>query len=176
MMMMNNIRSRALQASRRLHYVTVINDRSLSTSALLRFGDTPPSEENVPKESKSEQNPTETEPESKVEIFPWRHEADPLPRCVEGTSENTMDSHLLSSTSMSPGNPTFNSLTTAFMFLDVPIYQFLFFGSWKEDLADSVSFAFTQSVACLLSNISKGEFMRCGVARSGVLARKSARI
>lgn len=47
-----------------------------------------------------------------------------------------------------------NMLASAFMFLDVPLYQFLFFGSWKGELADSVSWAFTQGVAGLLSNLA----------------------
>lgn len=128
----------------------------------------PPTEKTTPKESASKQveegepSPKEqatvdngTEPSNKI-IFPWRHEDHLLPRLVEGTLEYTTHGQLLTSSKMNAGNTTLNALATAYMFLEVPLYQFLFFASWKAELADSVSWAFTQGVAGLLSNLSKG--------------------
>ena len=90
-------------------------------------------------------------------IFPWRSEAIPIHRIIEGTLEHAKKGHLLSTTSMKPGDSTLNELSTAYMCLQVPWYQFLFFGAWKSELADSISWAFTQGVANILSSFSKGK-------------------
>eukprot|EP00934_Nitzschia_sp_Nitz4_P005467 Nitzschia sp. Nitz4//scaffold183_size43938//3886//6747//NITZ4_007264-RA/size43938-processed-gene-0.12-mRNA-1//-1//CDS//3329539596//5457//frame0 len=87
-------------------------------------------------------------------VFPWRHEEDLLPRLVEGTVDYELKGELLTTSTRQPGNRTMNTLASAFMFLEVPLYQFLFFSSWKADLAESMSWAFTQGVAALLSNFS----------------------
>jgi hypothetical protein len=75
---------------------------------------------------------------------------------IPGTLDYTTKGHLLSTTEMTPGNSTLNALASAFMFLDVPLYQFLFFGSWKAELTDSMSWALTQGAASLLSSLSHG--------------------
>jgi hypothetical protein len=89
-------------------------------------------------------------------VFPWRHDETPLSRIVPGTLEYAKQGHLLSTTGMKPGNPTINAIATGYMFLDVPWYQFTFFGSWKEELAESVSWGFNQAVAKMLSNMYHG--------------------
>jgi hypothetical protein len=94
--------------------------------------------------------------ETKGVLFPWRYNVVPIHRVIEGTLEYKTQGHLLSTTNMKPGNSTTNALATAFMFLDVPFYQFFFFGSWKSELADSVSWAMTQAISSLLSKISNG--------------------
>jgi hypothetical protein len=88
-----------------------------------------------------------------VVLFPWRHQLQPLPRFIPGTMDHAVKPHLLSSTKMKPGNVTLNAYASAFMFLDVPLYQFFFFSSWKEDIANSMSWAFTQGVGGLLSKL-----------------------
>lgn len=90
----------------------------------------------------------------KTPIFPWRHEDTPLPRLVEGTLDHATKGHLLSSVTVQTGNVQMNALASAFMFLDVPWYQFLFFGSWKGELAESMSWAFTQGVGGLLADLT----------------------
>jgi hypothetical protein len=89
-------------------------------------------------------------------VFPWRHDETPLGRLVPGTLEYAKQGHLLSTTGMKPGNPTINAIATGYMFLDVPWYQFPFFGSWKEELAESISWGFNQAVATMLSNLYHG--------------------
>lgn len=89
-----------------------------------------------------------------VIIFPWRHAEDPLPRLVPGTEDYANKGHLLSSVNTPLGHPTLNAVTTAYMFLDVPIWQLLFFGSFKQELTESVSWAFEQSVNRLLSRLT----------------------
>ena len=57
---------------------------------------------------------------------------------------------------MAPGNPTINTLATAYMFLDVPLWQMLFWRHYEKELATSMSWAFTQGVAQLLSSVVSG--------------------
>ena len=96
-------------------------------------------------------------PKKEPIVFPWRHQEECISRVVPGTLEYATKGQLLSSTKMTAGNSTLNAYATAFMFLDVPLYQLLFFNSWKAELADSVSWAFCQGVAGILSNIYRGE-------------------
>jgi hypothetical protein len=98
-------------------------------------------------------------------IFPWRHEETPLPRLVEGTLDHATKGELLSTLTVQTGNVQMNALASAFMFLDVPWYQFLFFGSWKGELAESMSWAFTQGVAGLLADLTSST----GKSRFGFL-------
>jgi hypothetical protein len=121
--------------------------------------------ESKPKEEEEQPDPVETksgkedlpnDDKTKGLLFPWRHDAVPIHRVIEGTLEQKTEGHLLTTTDMKPGNVTANSLATAYMFLDVPMYQFFFFGSWKAELADSVSWAMTQAISSLLSKISNG--------------------
>ena len=90
----------------------------------------------------------------KKPIFPWRHEDTPLPRFIEGTLDHATKGELLSTVTVHTGNVQMNAMASAFMFLDVPWYQFLFFGSWKGELAESMSWAFTQGVAGLLADLT----------------------
>ena len=110
-------------------------------------------------------NATTTPTHQPVVVFPWRHEELPLPRWVKGTQEYEQEGHLLFSVHTttntnkgrtsreSLGDPTMNMLVTAFMFLEVPLYQILFFSSWKEELAENMSWAFPKGVAGLLSHV-----------------------
>lgn len=106
---------------------------------------------------------SEEEPNEIKVIFPWRHDATPLPRLVEGTLDHARLGQRLSTATSNIGSPEMNTWASAFMFLDVPLYQFLFFSSWKEELADNMSWAFTQGVAGLLSTIASknGESCLC---------------
>ena len=96
-------------------------------------------------------------PKKEPIVFPWRHEAERVSRVIPGTPEYVTRGPLLSSTKMTPGNSTINAYATAFTFLDVPWYELLFFNSWKSELTDSVSWAFCQGVAGILSNLYRGE-------------------
>ena len=60
----------------------------------------------------------------------------------------------MSSTNTPLGNATLNAVTTAYMFLDVPIWQLFLFPIWKAELADSMSWAFTQGVSNLLCKMT----------------------
>lgn len=111
------------------------------------------SAEEPPKEDQETDEESSKIASGKV-VFPWRHEESPLPRLVEGTIDHATKGQLLSTVTTKTGNVQMNALASAFMFLDVPLYQFLFFGSWKGELADSVSWAFTQGTAGLLADLA----------------------
>ena len=49
-----------------------------------------------------------------------------------------------------PGNAKVNPAATANMFMDVPWYEILGLSHFKADLADNISWAFTQGVGELL--------------------------
>jgi hypothetical protein len=84
-------------------------------------------------------------------LFPWRHETVPLARLVEGTPEHKSLGQMLTSIrKLVPGNARLNSAATSFMFLDVPWYEILWLSHFESDLADNISWAFTQGVAELL--------------------------
>lgn len=127
----------------------------LSSDQNSKIPDTDDSESSIQSSTSSSSDEHDaTNASARKNIFPWRHEEDLLPRIIPGTLDNATKGHLLSTTKMTPGNSTLNALATSFMFLDVPLYQFLFFGSWKEDLAESMSWAFTQGTTGLLSNLA----------------------
>ena len=120
----------------------------------------------IPVDSSEQQlsSQTSTSGTTNVIVFPWRHEATPLPRLIKGTIEYETQGQLLSSVTNKTGHHTMNTMASAFAFLNVPLYQFLFFGTWKAELADSVSWAFTQGVANLLCQIlasNAGELYIC---------------
>jgi hypothetical protein len=89
-------------------------------------------------------------------LFPWRHQKGRLPRLDPGTIEHVTNPHLLTTTTMKPGNVTLNAFATAYMFLDIPLYQFFFFSAWKQDIANSMTWTFTQGVAGLLLKLPHG--------------------
>ena len=152
-------RRAALEAGKRRFSLSAFPNNPVDPSLLWRA-------ESKPKEEDEQPDPVETKSgddlnppnDDKTEglLFPWRHDAVPIHRVIEGTLEHKTQGHLLSTTDMKPGNTTANALATAYMFLDVPFYQFFFFGSWKSELADSVSWAMTQAISSLLSKISNG--------------------
>jgi hypothetical protein len=106
----------------------------------------------VPNNDDENQNPDD---HPKI-LFPWRHQEGPLPRLDPGTMEHTLNPHLLTTTKMKPGNVTLNAFATAYMFLDVPLYQFFFFSAWKQEMTESMTWAFTQGVTGLLSKLPHG--------------------
>ncbi len=61
---------------------------------------------------------------------------------------------LVNSTRIKPISPTINAVATAFMFLDVPWYELLWFAHFREELAQSMAYAWTRGVASLLSDLS----------------------
>jgi hypothetical protein len=126
------------------------------------FSQVPAGDNDTEKVASTENNQESSSPLEELEIkgvdnqivFPWRHDEDPLPRLVSGTEEHAVKGHLLSSVDTPTGNSTLNAVTTAYMFLDLPIWQLIFFGAWKQDLTESTSWAFTQSMTNLLSKLS----------------------
>jgi hypothetical protein len=97
----------------------------------------------------------EETPKGPVVVFPWRHEEQPLPRWIQGTDEYNRQGHLLYSVNNDTGDSQLNMIVTAYMFLEIPLYQVLLFGRWKEDLTDNMSWAFTRGVAGLLSSLTR---------------------
>ena len=131
-----------------------------------RIGSTRQHSSSSPNEATSEApSQDETTPLQRP-IFPWRHEVTPLPRLVEGTLDHATKGELLSTVSVQTGNVQINALASAFMFLDVPWYQLFFFASWKGELAESMSWAFTQGVAGLLADMTlqTGTYLACLLA------------
>ena len=118
------------------------------------------SQDTQQKEGEDDRGSDNTDHDDEGLMFPWRHSTQSLSRLQQGTIENLADSHLLTTTSVSPEMPTLHTVTTAYFFLDVPWYHLIFLSYWKQDLADSMSFAFTQSVAALLSNLTNGKSQR----------------
>ena len=150
----------ALGAGKRRFPLSAFPSNPVDPSLLWRAESKPKEEDEQPDhpvETKSgEDLNLPNEDKTKGLLFPWRYDAVPIHRVIEGTLEYKTQGHLLSTTDMKPGNTTANALATAYMFLDVPFYQFFFFGSWKSELADSVSWAMTQAISSLLSKISNG--------------------
>ncbi len=126
-----------------------LSTRSRYRNRLARFFS---SEESTSKIESTAEIPSDNHQSQKI-IFPWRHEDTLLPRLVEGTIDHATKGQLLTTVTTQTGHVQMNALASAFMFLDVPLYQFPFFGTWKGELADSVSWAFAQGVAGLLSNL-----------------------
>jgi len=86
-------------------------------------------------------------------IFPWRHEEEKLPRLIPGTLE-----HFEQGGALGPGFPfqlppllKFVLGTIAATRLNIPWFHQLI-GGWKEELADSSAWAFSQGVSAVLSN------------------------
>lgn len=88
-------------------------------------------------------------------LFPWRHSEEPLPRFVPGTPEFAEQGLLLGG-DVDTSNPRLDSMAAAKFFLGVPWYKMLFYEDWKADLAESMTWAFSQGTAALLSNVYRG--------------------
>ncbi|KAI2490199.1 hypothetical protein MHU86_24390 [Fragilaria crotonensis] len=92
-------------------------------------------------------------------IFPWRHDTELLPRLVVGSDEFKLHGGYYG-----PGDP-FNCpirnmplfTTFAANLIGVPWYKIPFSG-WRQELADSSSWAFTQAVAAMMSNLYRVPF------------------
>ena len=91
-------------------------------------------------------------------IFPWRHDTKQLPRLIPGS-----DDFELQGSYFGPGVPylpkEMHSIVTHFTGnqMQIPWYQLPFPG-WKQELADSSSWAFTQAVAGVMSNLYRVPF------------------
>jgi len=103
----------------------------------------------------AEETLTQKEVTGTVPIFPWRHEEDKLARFIPGTEDHEAKGHLLSTVNTPLGNATLNAVTTAYMFLDLPIWQLFFFSDFKAELTESVSWAFVQGMNNLLLKLAK---------------------
>ena len=141
------------------------NDSSSANDSVTTIASTPPDREErirvgVPKQKTHH-------------VFPWRHEEAPIPRVTPGTLDYTVKGQLISTTSMKPGNSTLNSYATAYMFLDLSWQELLFFGTWKTEFAESVSWAFCQGLAATISNVFNGRCLSVFVASmlDGILWR-----
>lgn len=89
-------------------------------------------------------------------LFPWRHEEQPLARLIPGTADFEEKGTILGGYIWSR-NPSLEAVAIAYLLLNVPFYQLLFFRDWKAELADSFSWAFTQGVSGILSNAYHGK-------------------
>jgi hypothetical protein len=47
----------------------------------------------------------------------------------------------------------FDAYATSYFFIGVPLYQMMFFKQWQEDMAENMSWAFSQGVGGILSNV-----------------------
>ena len=90
-----------------------------------------------------------------IAVFPWRHDVSPLRRLDPDLAQENGGV-------FGPMAPVMSWQTKAIL-NNVAAYQMnvsfpqLFFGTWKEDLAESTQWAFSQSVAALLSGSYRGE-------------------
>jgi hypothetical protein len=88
-------------------------------------------------------------------LFPWRHEEALLDRLIPGTRDFEEKGPLLGG-DVSSSNPGFDAFATAYMFLDEPMYKIMFFNQWRAALAENFSWAFTQGVSGIFSNVYNG--------------------
>lgn len=90
-------------------------------------------------------------------LFPWRHSPHPLAR-LDPTSLEFQEKGQLLGGNVYTSHPLIDEIATAWMFMNVPWYQILFFRQWQADLAENMSWAFTQGVAGILSNVYRGRY------------------
>lgn len=88
-------------------------------------------------------------------LFPWRHSEQVLPRLIPGSQEFKEKGCLLGGNVVS-SNPMFDTYVTAFLFLEVPLYKMMFFKHWQADMAESMSWAFSQAMSAILSHVYQG--------------------
>ncbi len=92
---------------------------------------------------------------SRLPLFPWRHSPELLPRLDPTTLEFHEKRQLLGG-NVYTSYPLVDELATAWMFMNVPWHQMIFFRHWQADLAENMSWAFVQGVAGILSNVYQG--------------------
>jgi hypothetical protein len=83
-------------------------------------------------------------------LFPWRSSDQLLERL--GADEFEQKGFLLGGNVVS-SNPMFDAYATAYFFIGVPLHQMMFFKHWQEDMAENMSWAFSQGVGGILSNV-----------------------
>jgi hypothetical protein len=105
---------------------------------------------------------------AKPPLFPWRHSEEVLPRLIPGSQEFEEQGYLLGGNVFS-SNPTFDNYATAKFFLDVPWYKMIFFKDWQDDLAESMSWAFAQGTAGIMSNVYRGKSSCIADVRNSLL-------
>lgn len=88
-------------------------------------------------------------------LFPWRSSPEFLPRLDPSTPEFEEEGQLLGG-NINMTHPVIDEMATAWIFLNVPLHQLVFFRDWQDDLAENFSWAFTQGVAGILSNVYRG--------------------
>jgi hypothetical protein len=71
---------------------------------------------------------------------------------VPGADEFEQKGYLLGGNVVS-SNPMFDAYATSYFFIGVPLYQMMFFKQWQEDMAENMSWAFSQGVGGILSNV-----------------------
>eukprot|EP00980_Cylindrotheca_fusiformis_P030720 scaffold25296_cov162-Cylindrotheca_fusiformis.AAC.2 len=87
-------------------------------------------------------------------IFPWRSSNELLERLVPGSDEFQRKGFLLGGNVFS-SNPVFDAYATAYLFMGLPLHKMLFFKHWQEDMAENMSWAFSQGVGVPFDSISQ---------------------
>jgi hypothetical protein len=88
-------------------------------------------------------------------LFPWRHSPEVLPRLDPSTRDYDEQGQLLGG-GIATTHPIYDEVPTAWLFMNVPWIQLLFFKDWKDEMAHHMSWAFTQGLAGILSNVYRG--------------------
>jgi hypothetical protein len=99
---------------------------------------------------------------STLPLFPWRHSPLPLPR-LDVTSDEFQRYGYLLGGDIRSSNPTADMYATAFLFMKASIFDIIFFKAFKSDLAESMSWAFSQGISSILSNVYSGKFIFLGL-------------
>lgn len=92
----------------------------------------------------------------KPPLFPWRHSAEKLPRLDRHSEEFARKGQLLGKHVYSD-HPLVDGLAAAWIFLNVPWYKMLVYRDWQYETAENMSWAFSQGVSGILSNVYKGK-------------------
>ena len=143
-------------ASLLTRYVKSIRERQLFQAALRCASSLPPSGDGKVIDASAGSDDIRNDDKFSFDsfVFPWRFESSPLPRLIPGTSEQKRIGLLLTSKSQKVyGNSSLNAIVTAYMFLNVPWYELFWISHFKDELSSDISWAFTQGVANLLSNL-----------------------
>ena len=88
-------------------------------------------------------------------LFPWRHGTELPPRLLQ-----RKDSHQDSLTSYESSALGITTMTAGFYFHEMSFFRLLA-GRWRNELAESCSWAFVQGLAGILSNTYHGAWRKC---------------
>ena len=93
-------------------------------------------------------------------LFPWRHELDLMDRLHPDRKDYyEKGSMYIDGLGTRFSNKGISPFLIAFVPLKEPLSNVLFFREWKRDFAESASWAFTQAVAGIISNIYNGRYI-----------------